>query len=278
MRSYFNLLAFELNRFIKIFMTILVIIFLVQVMTVVFQALSYVSLIKSTVNSDHLSPEQFLQEYWSFSLVDVTLSLGFIGPILLGFFTILFYMFFIWYRDWYARNTFIYRLLMLPTSRMTIYFAKLTTILLTLLAMVSFQLIYLVVYQKIVKWMVPLVYRTDLPLALLIESSEYLKFFIPSNLSDFLIVYGLGSSFIIVVFTAILFERSYQFVGKAISIVYFLLALGIFVLPVASQLILFEYFYLYTNELFYVQMAITMFITFLSLMVSRYLLNKKISV
>ena len=34
------------------------------------------------------------------------------------------YVFFIWYRDWLGKYTFAYRLLMLPTTRINIYFAK----------------------------------------------------------------------------------------------------------------------------------------------------------
>ena len=34
------------------------------------------------------------------------------------------YVFFIWYRDWLGKNTFIYRLLMLPTARIQCLFGK----------------------------------------------------------------------------------------------------------------------------------------------------------
>ena len=34
------------------------------------------------------------------------------------------YVFFIWYRDWFGKNTFIYRLFMLPTARINVYLQR----------------------------------------------------------------------------------------------------------------------------------------------------------
>ena len=40
----------------------------------------------------------------------------FLGPIALCIAALIIYVFFIWYRDWLGKNTFAYRLLMLPTD------------------------------------------------------------------------------------------------------------------------------------------------------------------
>ena len=50
---------------------------------------------------------------------------------------LIFYCFIIWYRDWFGKNTFAYRLLMLPTSRLNLYIAKATTILLFILGLLA---------------------------------------------------------------------------------------------------------------------------------------------
>src|SRR5699024_2083981 len=191
-----------------------------------------------------------LEEYWTFSLANATHSLVFLAPVVLSIVGLLFYMFFIWYRDWFARNTFIYRLLMLPTNRMNIYFAKLATIMVTVLGMVAIQLIFMEIYKQVIKWIVPLVYRADTPTGLIVEATEYLNVIIPSNVSTFFIAYGIGLTFVIVIFTAILFERSFRLLGSIVGLIYIGLAFGLFIAPSMVQFFFFESLYFYADEMF----------------------------
>lgn len=278
MKNFIKLFNFELNRFMKMFIAMLAIVFVVQLGTVILQATGYMVLVKDVTKGGRVSPEQFLEEYWHFSLVESIYSIGFLAPIAFGVVGLLFYMFFIWYRDWFARNTFIYRLFMLPTSRMTIYFAKLATIMATVLGMVAFQLIYLAIYKQVIKWIVPVVYRSDLPLGLAVEVTDYLNVFIPSYVSSFFIAYGLGITFVIVIFTAILFERSFRLIGAIVGVFYIGFAFGLFVLPFIVQFIFFDSFYFYADEMFYIQLVISLIIAGVSLWISHYLLAKKVTV
>lgn len=277
MGSFMKLFAFEINRFIKLYIALLAVIFIIQLGTVLFEASSYMALVKEVTKSGRASPEQFLNEYWHFSLVDVIYARGFLIPIALGAVSVIIYLFFIWYRDWFARNTFIYRLLMLPVNRMTIYFAKLATIIVSVLGLISAQLVYLVIYKQIVKWIVPIVYRTDMKTSLLVASSD-LSVLIPTHFSLFLIIYGLGTLFIIVLFTGILFERSFKLVGLLLGIIYTSFAIGLFILPFVVQFIFFDTFYLYTDEMFYVQLVISFIIGGVSLWISYILINRKVTV
>lgn len=277
MGSFMKLFAFEINRFIKLYIALLAVIFIIQLGTVLFKASSYMALVKEVTKSGRASPEQFLNEYWHFSLVDVIYARGFLIPIALGAVSVIIYLFFIWYRDWFARNTFIYRLLMLPVNRMTIYFAKLATIIVSVLGLISAQLVYLVIYKQIVKWIVPIVYRTDMKTSLLVASSD-LSVLIPTHFSLFLIIYGLGTLFIIVLFTGILFERSFKLVGLLLGIIYTSFAIGLFILPFVVQFIFFDTFYLYTDEMFYVQLVISFIIGGVSLWISYILINRKVTV
>ena len=277
MGSFMKLFAFEINRFMKLYIALLAVIFIIQLGTVLFEASSYMALVKEVTKGGRASPEQFLNEYWHFSLVDVIYTRGFLIPIALGAVSVIIYLFFIWYRDWFARNTFIYRLLMLPVNRMTIYFAKLATIIVSVLGLISAQLVYLVIYKQIVKWIVPIVYRTDMKTSLLVASSD-LSVLIPTHFSLFLIIYGLGTLFIIVLFTGILFERSFKLVGLLLGIIYTSFAIGLFILPFVVQFIFFDTFYLYTDEMFYVQLVISFIIGGVSLWISYILINRKVTV
>lgn len=278
MNNFFKLLSFEINRFFKLYVIMLIVIFIIQLSTVLLSAFQYMDLVKDITKGGRVTPEQFLYDYWPFSLMDAVYTLGFLGPIAIGVAGLLFYMFFIWYRDWFARNTFIYRLLMLPTNRMNIYYAKLTAIMLTVLGAISMQLIYLSIYQQVVKWVVPVVYRMDIPTEIIVGNIDYLNFIIPNSLILFVLSYAVGLACVIVIFTAILLERSYQLVGLIVGIIYIATAFLIFILPFVIQLVLINKVYLYTDEIFYLQGAIVIAITATSLWISRHLINKKITV
>lgn len=278
MKSYLKLLNFELNRFMKLYLLLMLFVGIVQTATVIFYSFTYMQLVKDASASSRMTPEKFIESYWKFSLAEVIYTNGFMIPIIIAVAGLVFYMFFIWYRDWFARNTFIFRLLMLPTDRMNIYFAKLTTIMLTVFGMLAFQIVMLLFYKQIVEWIVPLVYREDLSIGILISSSLYLNMFIPSSFSSFIVTYGLGFTAVVVVFTIILLERSYKWIGLIYGIIYASVALLIYALPVIIQFIVFNKFYLYLEELFWIEVAITILIVICSLVMSNYLLKKKVTV
>src|SRR5699024_2551778 len=119
---------------------------LIQTITTIIISKLYMNSMEGMANGS-----EFMQDM-NFSLIDVTYSIGFVAPIGIGVAALLFYMFFIWYRDWFARNAFIYRLLTLPTSRMNVYFAKLTTIILTVIGLVAYQIAVIKVLTIIIKW------------------------------------------------------------------------------------------------------------------------------
>src|SRR5699024_6410310 len=162
--------------------------------------------------------------------------------------------------------------------RMNIYFAKLATIMVTVLGMVAIQLIFMEIYKQVIKWIVPLVYRADTPTGLIVEATEYLNVIIPSNVSTFFIAYGIGLTFVIVIFTAILFERSFRLLGSIVGLIYIGLAFGLFIAASMVQFFFFESLYFYSDEMFYIQTIIALVILAVSLWVSHYLLTKKITV
>ncbi|MEI3612111.1 hypothetical protein [Pseudogracilibacillus sp. SO30301A] len=276
MKNFFKLLNFELNRFMKLFIILLVTIAVIQIIGTIILARSYMMQANQAVLQGGMSQQEFIDMYSPFSMIHVIYSLWFMGPIAIGVAALMFYVFFIWYRDWFARNTFIYRLLMLPTSRMNIFFSKATTIMLTVLAMVAYQVILLNIEKTIVKWLVPKVYRQDLRVVDLTVGSEYLSKVLPQGIVEFLIAYGLGLGFIVVIFTVILFERSYRIKGIIFGLLYAFIAFVLFVLPLSLQL--FGCIYLYPMETLIVQIVMWIIIVGASLILSRYLLKNKVTV
>ncbi len=153
------------------------------------------------------------------------------GPILLCAVVLMIYVFFIWYRDWLGKNTFSYRLFMLPTARIHIYLAKATTILLYVLGLVALQLLLLPVESQVLQWMVPSEFRTDLSINY-ITSLQDLSILFPNTFIEFVLYYGGGMIAVFIVFTAILFERSFRMKGIIYGFLYCAASLLVFFAPI----------------------------------------------
>src|SRR5690625_1842028 len=104
MKNFLKLLSFEINRFIKLYVMMLVVIFMIQCATVLFSAFHYMRIAKDATRGGRISPEQFLDEYMPYDLGDSLFSAGFLIPLGVGVASLMMYLFFIWYRDWFARN------------------------------------------------------------------------------------------------------------------------------------------------------------------------------
>lgn len=277
MKHYLQLVNFEINRFMKLYLLLAIFVGVVQTATVIFEASSYMQIVKSRV-SRGMTPEQFINENWRFSLAEVVYTNGFMFPIIIAIAGLVFYMFFIWYRDWYARNPFVYRLLTLPTDRMNVYFAKLTTIMLTVFGMLAFQIIMLGFYRQLVEWIVPVVYRENLSIGMIVNSSIYLRMLIPNSFPEFITTYINGLVVVIVAFTIVLMERSYKWIGLVLGIVYAAVALILYALPIIIQYAIYNNSYLYYAELYWLEMGILALIVVVSLVISNYLIKRKVTV
>src|SRR5699024_8880225 len=256
MKNFLKLLNFELNRFLKLYIVLLIVIAIIQITGVIIRANMYMGTVTENVVKGGMSQQTFLDMYSPFNMLDVIYSMWFMAPIAIGAAALLFYLFFIWYRDWFAKNTFIYRLLMLPTSRMNVFFAKAVTIMLTVLGLVAFQVVLLLIESTIMKWIVPIVYRVDLSVAEIMSNVFELSIILPQGLMEFFVAYGLGFAFVVVMFTAILMERSFKLKGIVIGVIYIGLAIGLFFLPLISQIVFFENVLLYADEVFFIELFI----------------------
>lgn len=280
MKSYLKLVNFELGRFIKVYFVLAGITILSQIIGTILIANNYMKTLDDAIYLEGLTTEQFLDQFGRLSLVEMFGSAWYVFPILFAAAALIFYCFFIWYRDWFGKNTFIYRLLMLPTARLNIFLSKATAIFLMVLGLVALQIILLKIASSILKWIVPANIRVDQSIIELITNSYgnlHLGLFIPTSFIEFLINYGIGFTAVFVLFTAILFERSYRFKGFIFGILYATAAVIIFLLP-EILIISVETSYLYPVELFTVHLILWALITGLSIWISNYLLNKKVTV
>lgn len=277
MNRYVKLVNFELSRFIKIYIALIAITIVSQLTGVIVLSKKYLENAKQIMQESSLTQSAFVEMYGAFSFDYIMESIWFIGPIALSVVGLLLYVVLIWYRDWFGKNTFIYRLLMIPTARINIYFAKATAIFLMVLGLVSIQLMLFPVINRLIKLLVPIGLRTDLSVNEMIDPHSYLAIFFPGSFIDFFIHYGIGFMAVFVIFTAILFERSFRIKGFFMGFVYFVLASGLFLSPMI-MMIYTQRSYLYPMELFILQIVLGLFVTGMSILVSRFLLNRKITI
>ncbi|WP_338471688.1 hypothetical protein R4Z10_02635 [Niallia sp. XMNu-256] len=278
MNRFLKLVNFEVNRFLRIYLVLIGITILFQMIAVITSSREYLSRVDDLIYRGSMPKKMFLDQYGTFTLFDVTNnSLWFISPIFLSIAALIFYVFFIWYRDWFGKNTFIYRLLMLPTDRMNVYLAKFTTILLFVFGLVALQLLLLPLEGQVVKWMVPNEFYSDMTIYEIIKNNIILSLIIPRSFFEFVLAYGIGITAVLIVFTAVLFERSFRLKGIIYGIIYCALSLFIFLLPILVDVFVLRY-YFYPIELFIIEVVVILLLLAGALWIGSYLIRNKIRV
>jgi hypothetical protein len=278
MNRYVKLVHYEFNRFRKIYGSLLLLTLLVQFGGIYYFTHSYMNKAEAGMVRESLSIAEYVEKYRKADLADyLTGSLSFNGPIVLCAAALLLYVFLIWYRDWVGKNMFIYRLLMLPGSRTNVLMAKASVILLSALGLVAFQMLLLPLQKAMFNARIPTVFRDSVPISDMIGNQAVLSIFIPSTIADFVLYYGAGLIGVLIIFTAILLERSYRLKGLVLGIGYCAAALAVLFLPLLAVETWFPN-YLYPHELFILAAAIAIFIGCVSFCFSSYLISKKVTV
>lgn len=277
MKNYLKLVHFEFNRFFKIYISLIGITMIVQLLGSYVVPKKYLDHAQEMMVNQSLTASQYVEQWGGISMFDLTQSVWFMGPIALCIVAIFFYIFLIWYRDWFGKNTFIYRLLTLPTNRLNLYLSKATTILMMTLGLTALQLMILPISRRIFEGTVPADFIFSLSLQEIVGSFNYLTIFFPNSVIDFTIHYGLGLLAVFIIFTAILLERSYGSRGIILGVLYCVCALGILLLPVIITAMR-EKLFLYPIEYFFLEVFLSLGILVLSIWLSHFLLKKKITV
>ena len=271
-----KLVNFEFNRFFKVYLALIGITILSQLIGVFYEAGNYVSKANHSIYNQLMSKSDFITQYQPMSLVRIIIGTPwFIGPIVFSVAVLLIYVFFIWYRDWLGKNTFSYRLLMLPTARINIYLAKATTILLFVFGLVALQLLLFISECWILQWMVPNEFRIDNSITEIINSEYLFRVLFPRSFLEFLLTYAIGITAVFMIFTAILFERSYRIKGIIFGIIYVFLSIVIFFVPILLQVFIFKN-YFYPVELFFMEVVTGLIVLTGAIWIGNYLIKNKV--
>ncbi|MBA2940525.1 hypothetical protein HZF08_19695 [Paenibacillus sp. CGMCC 1.16610] len=276
MSNFGKLLNWEIARFSKFYGALFVITLLLQLLDVWLYTHDYMNNAERAMESQSMTAVQYVQNYSKASLNGYD-NILFDWSISLCGVTLLLYIFLIWYKEWVGRSTFAYRLLMLPTSRMNVYLAKLSSIVLFVWGLVAYQFLLLYVRITAFEAFLPSEFRLDVTVSEIIRHHPILKILLPSYFTEFALYYGAGVVSVIILFTAVLLERSFRFKGIAAGILYIGAAVFLIILPgMISEIWVPDFFF--PSELVQLELVMGILVTALSLWFSSYLLHKKVTV
>ncbi|RPF55285.1 hypothetical protein [Aquisalibacillus elongatus] len=277
MRNFLKLTNFEFNRISKLLFSLMGFVLLIQLIGVFFEVWMYNNRIDSLMTENQMTEAQALNQVGELSFAMVMYSMFFLGPIFISVGAMLFYIFLIWYREWFGKNTFIYRLLMLPTERINIFFSKLVTIVVATLTLVGFQFLALLIENSIFNALVSDPFLSEMNVVNLISQDPLISMIFPHSLDGILLVYGFGAVIVGVLFTAILLERSYRIKGIAAAILYAIVVSALLASPFAVNELLLNG-YMYPGEILFTFAVMALLVLMVSIVISRKLLNDKIRV
>ena len=273
MNNYIKLVNFEVKRFLKLFLVLVTAIVASQITGAIISSFSFLNRVETRMKQEQITESEYILRYDAYSLNNFINSELFALSIMFAATVLLIYVFFIWYRDWLGKSSFIYRLLMLPTERRNVYFAKLTAILLFVLFIVGVEVVLLEVIEQIMRWIVPESLRIDGVITY--YSFDVLDIIYPQTLFQFVLIYGLGITLVAIVFTAILFERSYHLKGIFLAGLYMVISGTVMLAPIIIRSNT-NYFY---NEEIILMMVLCSILAFVAaIFTANYLLKRKINV
>ena len=123
---------------------------------------------------------------------------------------VLLYSVWIWYRDFQGRGTFMMRLLTMPQKRMTLFFAKLATILMMTLGLFAIEWIALKLqYIAFTSWFDDKMIPTQGSFEQALSYQGILSLMYPSSLINFIIHQVLIVVVVLFIFAFVLIERSF---------------------------------------------------------------------
>lgn len=278
LNSLLKLTNFELERISKFLYGFMGFTLVTNLIGYIYPPFRFINQVNKFTAQNTAIADQAIEQFGTYSFYNATNSLWIYGPIAIGISGLIFYAAFTWYREWFGKNTFIYRLLMLPIPRMHIFYSKLITIFISIFALISTQMLSLVIGYPIVKIIIGNNHFPDLSLMEVIEMNDIFHYVLPLNPRLFLAILGMGLVALLVLFTVILMEKSFKWKGILFGILYVIIAIVFALLPIFIPNLLRNYFILYPSEIILLEVFFLAIVGIVSLVISRHLLNNKITV
>src|SRR5699024_8586996 len=140
-----------------------------------------------------------------------------------------------------------------------------------------FQLFLMAIQSKLIAFIIPKIYRSELDLMSVVYQLDITYMLLPTDFTEFIFYQFIGIVVTVVFFTSILFERSYRIIGNVYALLNISIVCLILLAPVCSVTSI-RYNYFYGKEVILLVLRSSSMVLILSLVLSRYLINKKVTV
>lgn len=274
MNRTWKLLQFEFNRLWKVLIGLILFNMVVQPLGVIWSTYRYFN--RDVSAGTTLEMPGTVARALAFN--EVTQSGIVTLAILFTVFALIFYTFYTWYREWYGKSRFSYRLMMIPGNRMQVYFAKLLALYIGVLLLVALQIVLLAVGNGIFEW----VLSEDMIRPIHIFELYYWndfgnEIFLPV-LQIMINRYIMGFMTLNIVFVGILLERSFGLAGFISGLAFYLISLigSVAVISVIGGQA--YKWYLFYDEALYMMYGIMVLYTLICIGISHYLINHRLRV
>lgn len=206
MKKFLMLSNEEIKRSLKLYLTILMTLVIIEITSVVYQILHYQSKIEDLMQKERLTEMQAVEQLnGPLTFGDATNYFKYM--ITLGIMFTILYAFQIWYRDWYGESKYIYRLLMLPGKRLAILLSKLSTVLMFVCSFLGIQWVTILFSRRLYEWLLP----ENLQVASKITGeATAINMLYTFNIIDTFVIIALSLFVITLIFLVVLTERSYR--------------------------------------------------------------------
>lgn len=177
---------------------------------------------------------------------------------------------YLWYKEWIGTSKRIYMLLSLKGQRFSIYLSKLFVIVFSVFCFYAVILLNIGIGALLIQNILPDgIFDQNLVQGVLTQSN-YIGMILPLTITDFLY----KTAFVILMFSLIsvfvLSDRSKRIIGFICGTIYGLANVALFVYT--------KSIFLFTDERFIINWSFVLGASMLSILISTYLLNKKISI
>ncbi len=273
MNNILTLYDMEFKRIYKIYFALIGILFASNIGATLFSIYNMSSgryyIEGEPINIQVLKSEEGIKYIYEYLIGDLTFTTKMV--VAFSVLLCLLYSLVIWYRDYFSKSKTIATLLMLPQNRFNIYIAKFITVTSMIFGVISVQILFWFIDLVIIKSILNVNVEgfTNVFETMLVAQNRFSNL-IFSQPIDFLMIDVLGVALaVIVMFTGVIIERSYNKIGVILGVGYILISIILYI-SLTSQ------YAQYVDILLKVQIVYYIVIFVISVLVSRTLLNKRI--
>ncbi|WP_075642104.1 hypothetical protein [Exiguobacterium indicum] len=205
MKQYIQLTNEEIKRSFKIYVIFVLVMAAIELVSVVVNVKLHERRVEDYLKSDVVTLYEALNEVGKISFVDTTTFYSY--ATMVGMALVLIYTVQIWYRDWIGETKYIYRLLMLPGNRISIFFSKWTTLLLIIMSFLGIQWCLIQIGNLLFNWSVRVDYLDkDSHRTLGSTLGEIFSL----NLTNLFVILAVSMLIVSFIFLLVLIERSHR--------------------------------------------------------------------